>query len=416
MNKILINSNRIHGSALAKKIAESDSKITVDLIGAKIVGNLPKNLNYLGDDVEWNDRFTRLKNIVHNYDFIYAADIIFQSSNEFNDWREKISVPILCPKKPCDILELSKSFSKKILNKLKIPTPSYQILKMSEWGIYDEIEPKFFNAEKFVLKLDKTMICTGRQTMIANKTNYKKFIDWHYLSGHFNDYIVEEYIIGNELSCHFLCNGSEWIYLGSARDYKKEFEDDQGQNCSSTGCYTYKDILDLDLSKTVFSYAEKIIKYLNENELEFRGIIYLGLIIDKNGIPNILEINCRPGNPEFNAILETIDSKNLLDNLISASLGNGLLPLYFNDNKVVSVNILNKNYLHPFSAKTMPTLAMDKDYLITYFCEDSDQAKLLCNVLYKGKNLEECSKKILKYLETQPLNNFRFRSDIGILK
>jgi phosphoribosylamine-glycine ligase len=417
MKKILINSNRIHGSALAKKLAEDNPQIHVDLIGAPIQGDLPQNLFQLGDNVAWHDRFENLKRNADEYDFIYAADMTFQLSEDFQNWRSTTDIPILCPEKKCGLLEFSKSLTKKVLSALRIPTPSYQILKMSEWGDYDKIEHRFVDAKKFMLKLDKSFISTGRQTMITDRTNYKKFMEWHFRQGHTGDYVVEEFLEGRELSCHFLCNGTDWIYLGSARDYKKEFENDSGQNCSSAGSYSFDNILENNIKEKICTYVDKILFYLREKSILFKGILYLGILIDDKNIPNILEINCRSGNPEFNVILETIQSTNLLENLLAASIGKELSDIEFNTNKVVSVNLLNKNYLNPQSSDKNIFLPFDSELIVTYFFPtEAYFNKLYCNVLAKSDSIESSSNKIFKYLDQQSLEHYRFRKDIGMLK
>lgn len=416
MKKILVNSNRIHGSALAKKIAEQDQEITVDLIGAPMQAKLPGNFNYLGNHITWKERFDRLKEIYHTYDFIYATDMIFQLSEDFHDWKSRIDIPILCPDKECGFLEFSKCLSKQVLTELDIPTPKYQVLKMNEWGMYNNIHTDFLNSEKFVMKLDKSFISTGRQTMIANKTNYKKFMHWHFEYGHVGSYIVEEFLRGNELSCHFLCNGTEWVYLGSARDYKKEYENDSGQNCSSTGSYSFNNILEPSVAQQIFSYVTKILSYMNKNSKLFRGIMYLGVLIDQDKIPHILEINTRPGNPEFNVILETIESNNLLENLVSASIGNTLSSIKFNNDKVSSVNLLSKDYMNPKIINDEELLNFNPEFSVSYyFPKETYHHKLFCNVLCKGDSIEKSSKKIFDYLKDHSLKNYRFRTDIGIL-
>ena len=77
-----------------------------------------------------------------------------------------------------------------------------------------------------------------------------------------------------------------------------------------------------DIKKTVCSYMDKLIPYFSGLALYFRGILYLGIMIDKNGVPHIIEINTRPGCPEFLTILDTIDTSNLLENFYHIVLYN----------------------------------------------------------------------------------------------
>jgi phosphoribosylamine-glycine ligase len=411
MNKILIVGLRISASALAKKIAEDNPFVIVDLIGLRIEGNIPSNLRYLGDMPNSYSILSKMKNIYKDYDFIYAADLHFQFNVRFQEWRKTIDVPVLCPSRECCFLEFSKLSFKKILNELNIPNPEHEIISEDEWGRFNPLTNDKFSSGKFILKMDKVAVSNGTQTCITDISNY---MDKIYTSRHLCEtFFAEEYITGSELSAHFLCNGESFVYLGAARDYKKMYEDDIGQNCSSSGCYSPVDYLTDDIKTQAFSYVNKILKYLREKGFEYRGMMYLGLIIDSEGIVNILELNSRPGNPEFNTIVNLISSKNILINMYNAAIGEKLEQVEFSENISVSINLLNSSYPDVSPDTQLPELTPDKEITTCYFNGNSE---MFANILTVSDTKSSAADKLYKYLYSHDLKSFRIRTDIGKLK
>jgi phosphoribosylamine--glycine ligase len=230
---------------------------------------------------------------------------------------------------------------------------------------------------------------------------------------------TEEYIKGSEVSVHFLCNGTDWEYVGSARDYKKNFDGDIGPNTNGTGCYSPVEYFTDDIKEKVCSYIDKIIKYLNNMGIYYNGFMYLGVMIDSDAIPHILEINCRPGNPEFLTILDTIDNTNLLENLYRAATGLGLLEIKSNSRSAVAVGLINKEFPGPdqrFSSVKPNITAIPNDL------EMYNHFTILINQNTYGfvtafdTTKEQASNKIYNFLNSIETNDFRYRTDIGFLE
>jgi phosphoribosylamine--glycine ligase len=230
------------------------------------------------------------------------------------------SIPALklVPNEECSLLEDSKIESKSLFKKLGIRSPDYQVVS------YENLIENFHSYKRpFVLKYDRDFRA-GRQTLIVNDSNYLDIFEEVKVHGRKKllreeenkEFIVEEYVTGKEHSLHILAKGTDWCYLGSARDYKKEFEDDQGNNVTSMGCYSPAGVL----SDDVRSYVDKLLQYLNDNGTPYNGVMYLGVLSDKNNKDYILELNARPGNPEFITVLSVLD-EDILDVFLSENLG-----------------------------------------------------------------------------------------------
>ena len=121
--------------------------------------------------------------------------------------------------------------------------------------------------------------------------------------------LIQEYLEGREVSAQAFTDGSRLLMLPFSVDHKRFGEDDSGDN--SGGLASYSDVPWLmnethsEIEKTIL---EKLIYFLRLNGIDFRGVIYGGLKITKDG-PKLIEVNARPGDPETQAILPRLQSK-----------------------------------------------------------------------------------------------------------
>ena len=136
----------------------------------------------------------------------------------------------------------------------------------------------------------------------------------------------------------------------------------------------------------------------------YKGFMYLGIIVDRNNVPQILEINTRPGTPEILTILDTIDNSNLLENLYRAATGQDLLDITFKDNSAVAIGLMNKNF--PVVGERLwnsdkPNITNLPDDL-SFYEHCSIFIGQTCNgfVSTTDKSKEIASNKIYKYLNT----------------
>jgi phosphoribosylamine--glycine ligase len=411
MRQVLIAAIRISASFLAKKIAEDNPNIAVHLLGPRIKGALPKNFSWIGEEITDLDLVKKIIKIHSSYDFIYANEVTLQGISEFQTWKKTCSVPVFCSEKEISHLEYSKLSAKKMLTKLNIPNVDYEEIILDDWGRVIDFKNDHFKKNKFVLKMNQSYVSTGFQTLFSDYDTYKNQIS--IFNGYTGNFFVEKFIIGKEFSAHFLCNGSDFVYLGSARDYKKQYENDEGPNTGSTGCYSPVEYVDSFIESQIFEYVDKILKYTKEHGIEYRGIMYLGCLIDSNNIVNILEINTRFGNPEFCAISNTISS-NLLDILCAATTGDKLSPISFNDNSAVCIHLLHKKYSpFPQTFSKPAQLVEDKQFTVALYNPMLARYNYFACVNKVSDTVENAATAIVNYLDQYDLGDYTFRRDIG---
>jgi phosphoribosylamine--glycine ligase len=132
--------------------------------------------------------------------------------------------------------------------------------------------------------------------------------------------LIEECMVGPELSILAFCDGKRVIPMVPAQDYKRVYENDEGPNTGGMGSYSPVPIVTPDLYDQIISTVlEPTVNGLVSEGIEFRGIIYAGLMITESG-PRVLEYNVRFGDPETQAILPRLES-DLLEPMLAVAEG-----------------------------------------------------------------------------------------------
>jgi len=347
-------------------------------------------------------------------DLIIPMNLHFQTWPEFQMAIRSKNIPVLGPRYNAAFLEWSKVISKNLFNYIGIPSPKYVIYPA------DELQKDFLDIERpFVLKYDRDYRA-GFETIIVTDDNvdqeyaeFKTNGKTRYLKmmGDFVDQkmIIEDYIpSGREYSYHALCNNTGFTYIGSARDYKKLEEGDIGPNTAGVGSYAPA----TDVDQVVHTYVQKLLDHFKQRNNEYIGFLYLGIIVDQTGIPLVLEINTRPGDPELQCLLPLI--KNNIANLLYTTASDQQLPVIdFSDKFSVSVRIFNKNYKLNTKQEREPELGtIPNNISISY---NSDRELLYAVLTAEADSIEEASNIIYNFLKDKDLGDYTYRKDIGKL-
>ena len=205
-------------------------------------------------------------------------------------------------------LEGSKDFAKSFMKKHNIPTASYE-------SFTDADQAKIYIQEKelpLVIKADG--LAAGKGVVIAE--NYEtaiKTIDEFISETKYGEaskkIIIEEFLIGQELSYIVMVDGTEYLPLATSQDHKTIGDGDLGLNTGGMGAYSpvpfVNNELDTIIKKKVI---EPSVRGLSKDGISFRGFLYAGLMIDSNMNPKVLEYNCRFGDPETQPIMLRLKS------------------------------------------------------------------------------------------------------------
>jgi len=116
--------------------------------------------------------------------------------------------------------------------------------------------------------------------------------------------VLEERLVGREVSLQALCDGSRIVALPSAEDHKAVFDEDRGPNTGGMGAYSPSPLVDGDLAARIErDVLRPIIDALAQDGRPYRGVLYAGLMLTPDRGPMVLEFNCRFGDPETQVVI-----------------------------------------------------------------------------------------------------------------
>ncbi len=215
--------------------------------------------------------------------------------------------PIVGPSQQAAQLEGSKIFSKEFLLRHEIPTA-----KM--YGAYDSAAAvrSALQSVKWPLVIKADGLCAGKGVFLApDPESAKDFIDRamekNELGPAGKRVLLEETLEGDELSFIIVTDGERYAPLAPARDHKRVFDGNQGPNTGGMGAYSSDDLLPATLRDVIVTrILEPTLRGLTADSIHYQGFLYIGLMLTKAG-PNVLEFNCRLGDPETQAILARAD-------------------------------------------------------------------------------------------------------------
>jgi phosphoribosylamine---glycine ligase len=258
------------------------------------------------------------------------------------DQFEAAGIRALGPSKAAAVLEGSKGFVKDLCAEAGIPTARYRRFR----------EPK--DAKRFAAGLGYPVVikadglAAGKGVIIAGSEGESgRAIDFMFEGG-FGDsgheIVVEEFMEGEEASFFALSDGKTVIPLAGAQDHKRVGDGDTGPNTGGMGAYSPAPVLSATLEAQAMDvFIRPTVAALARRGLSYVGVIYLGLMITKDG-PKLVEYNCRFGDPEAQVLMPRLKS-DLLTALMAAR--DGVLSgfdLRWRDEAALTVVMASKGY------------------------------------------------------------------------
>lgn len=217
------------------------------------------------------------------------------------------SVAVIGPQKEAATLEGSKAYAKAFMMRHNIPTAAY-----AEFTSETVREGEAFLEQSkapYVLKADG--LAAGKGVLIIDdlataKTELREMLLESKFGAASNKVVIEEFLAGIELSCFVLTDGSSYLTLPMAKDYKRIGEGDTGLNTGGMGAISPVPFLTDDFRKKIETQIVKpTIEGLKKDNLPYKGFVFIGLIKVGNE-PKVIEYNVRMGDPETEVVIPRI--------------------------------------------------------------------------------------------------------------
>lgn len=198
-------------------------------------------------------------------------------------------------------LEASKAWSKQLMQDANVPTAGH-------WTVSSETEARSVLAQvgrPLVVKADG--LAAGKGVTVAETMEQAEAAVQEAFQGRFgaagSQLVLEERLQGPEVSVFALCDGERMVLLPPAQDHKRLNDGDRGPNTGGMGAYAPAPLLNRHgLEQVRQQVLEPTLLALRERGIDYRGVIYAGLMLTEQG-PKVIEFNCRFGDPECQTLM-----------------------------------------------------------------------------------------------------------------
>jgi phosphoribosylamine--glycine ligase len=269
-----------------------------------------RNLGLSIDDFEGIARYA----LVNNIGLVVVGPEL-PLSKGITDYLRGQELAVFGPTQQGAQIEASKAWAKDLMREAEIPTARAEVFT-EETAAKEYVRHQ---GAPIVIKADG--LAAGKGVTVADSIEQANTAIEACFSGQFgkagHQVIVEECLTGQEVSILAVTDGLTIRPLLPAQDHKRIGEGDTGENTGGMGAYAPAPIVTPELmSRIQQEILEPAIRILRDRKIDYRGILYAGLMITPTGEPKVIEFNCRFGDPETQAILPLLETP--LEKLLSA--------------------------------------------------------------------------------------------------
>ncbi len=227
----------------------------------------------------------------------------------------ELGIPAFGPTAAAAMLESSKGFAKDFMARHGVPTGAY-----SRHTQADTAHAEIHGA--CVVKADG--LAAGKGVFVCATAQEAHDAVDSLFAGRFGDagteVLIEELLVGEEVSVFALCDGWNHVLLPSAQDHKRRFDGDKGPNTGGMGAYVPAPVLDAQaMSRVQSTVIRPVLEGMLAEDRPFTGVLYVGLMLTEDG-PKVLEFNVRFGDPECQPLMAMLD-EDLLPLLLHCATG-----------------------------------------------------------------------------------------------
>lgn len=318
-------------------------------------------------------------------------------------------------------LEGSKIFSKEFMVKHDILTSDFSIFTNKE----EAVEGLKQFSYPLVIKVDG--LAAGKGVLIPkNEAEAIRDLGYIFDDKKFGDagdrVLIEAFISGYEASILCLVDSDHIIPLESARDYKKAYDGDLGLNTGGMGTISPNDLLDGNMMEQIQrDVLKKTLDGLKADQMDFNGVLFIGLIITDDGKPYVLEYNVRFGDPETQSVFPRL--KNDLGDVFIKTTDNRLdeLELAWDERVAVTVIMASGGYPETYEKGKIIEFGHDVEEVIVFHAGTKDQqGKIVTNggrvlgVTALAEDKAKAREKIYRNIDKIHFDEKMFRTDIGL--
>lgn len=326
------------------------------------------------------------------------------------------------PSKAAATLEASKSFTKRLCDKYDIPTAKYGYFEAADKA------KAYIDTMSCPIVVKADGLAAGKGVIIAQSKEEACTAVDDMLGGMFGgagaSVVVEEFLDGEEISLYALSDGETGFFVGAAQDHKAVGDGDTGLNTGGMGAYLPPPVLTAELQQRIMdTIIAPTVKGMKADGCPFKGVLFAGLMILKDGSPSLLEYNVRFGDPETQVVLPAMKS-DLVPLLVACSDGTlaQQSKVEFSPNAHLCVVYCAKGYPGSYAKGTEISKLEDAEAtgaLVFHAGTKKDGDKILANggrvlgISAEAATVTEAQKKAYEAVKAIHWEDGFYRNDIG---
>ena len=329
-------------------------------------------------------------------------------------------IPVFGPTRAAARLESSKSYAKQVMERAGVPTAAAAVFDQAV-AAHDHLRRL---PGPYVVKADG--LAAGKGVLVTDDAEAAhRWVD-RCFRGDFGSagsiVLIEQFLSGPEVSVFALCAGTASVTLAAARDYKRLLDGDAGPNTGGMGAFSpVPDLPDGLVEQVKETVILPVLSAMDQGGTAYTGFLYAGLVLTEDG-PQVLEFNCRLGDPEAQVVLPRLE-----DDLVGVMLGalGGRLPetLQWSPRAAVDVVLASAGYPEdPTTGEPITgtdSLAGLDDVLVFQAATAGDARRpvtaggRVLNVVGLGDDLATARRRAYESVEQVRFPGMRYRTDIG---
>lgn len=334
------------------------------------------------------------------------------------DYLQQYNIPVFGPNKMGAQLEASKSWAKNLMIEAQIPTAK------SETFTDATLAKAYIEQEGAPIVVKADTLAAGKGVIVAmTQEEAIAGID-DLLAQGFTSLVIEEFLEGEEASVLAITDGKTIRPLVPSQDHKRIGEGDTGKNTGGMGTYAPAPIVTGQLMEKIQTgVLEPTMAVLKQRGIDYRGVVYAGLMISPTGEPKVLEFNCRFGDPETQVVLPLLETP--LDDLLIACTEQKLAqqpPIKWKSGSAVCVVAASGGYPDAYEkGKTISGIesATERGAIVFHAGTALTKKGLVTSggrvlgITALGENLEDAIAKVYPAVESVNFEGMYYRRDIA---
>jgi len=364
---------------------------------------------------------------VYKYATENKVDMVFVASDDplalgMVDMFEKEGIRVFGPSKEASILESSKVFSKNLMKKYNIPTASYETFDIAGKAI------EYIRSIDMPVAVKADGLALGKGAIMAHTHDdavnaIRSIMDDRQFGDSGNRIVIEEYLVGREVTVLAFTDGRTVVPMVSSQDHKRAYDNDEGLNTGGMGAISPSRIYTKELADIcMHSIFRPTIEAMMKEGRKFKGVIYFELMITKDG-PKVIEYNARFGDPEAQVVLPLLktDLMDIIDAVIDERLDE--IEIEWHDKAAACIVAASGgypvDYIKGYEIEGLQNIEGAEDVFVYHAGTLKENGRYITNggrvlgVTATGDDLDSALAKAYSSIEKIRFTDMHYRRDIG---